>query len=70
MKRLLKLKTVVLATVASVFATSSAFAAIDTTAIVAELSGNEAAILAVGGALLALAAVAVGIKWLKGTIFS
>jgi hypothetical protein len=68
-KRLLNWKSAFVGTVASLFATS-AFSAIDTTAIVAEISGNEAAILAVGGALLALAAVAVGIKWLKGTIFS
>ena len=69
MKRLLNLKNAVVASFATLFATS-AFSAIDTTAIVAEISGNEPAILAVGGALLALAAVAVGIKWLKGTIFS
>lgn len=44
-------------------------AAVDTTAVVAEISSNDAAIVAVGGAMLALAAVAVGIKWIKATIF-
>lgn len=47
-----------------------AFAALDTTAAVAEIDANGAGILAVGGALVALAATAVGIKWIKGTIFS
>lgn len=45
-------------------------AAVDTTAIVAEINSNDAAITAVGVALLGLAVVAVGIKWIKGTIFS
>lgn len=44
-------------------------AAIDTAAVVTELSSNNTAIVAVGGAMLALAAVAVGIKWIKATIF-
>ena len=64
-----KLKGFIVSALAVVFSVS-ANAAIDVTAVVAEISGNSAAILQVGGALLALAAVAVGIKWLKGTIFS
>lgn len=67
--RLVKLKSYLLGTVVALFATHAS-AAIDTTAVVAEIASNEAAVLAVGAALLALAAVAVGIKWLKGTIFS
>ena len=58
-----------LAVVGSAVLSSASFAAVDTTAVVAEISGNSAAIIAVGGALLALAAVAVGIKWVKATIF-
>ena len=49
--------------------TAASQAAIDTTAIVTELGSNNTAIVAVGGAMLALAAVAVGIKWIKATIF-
>lgn len=51
-------------------AASTSHAAVDTSALVTEISSNEAAIVAVGAALLALAVVAVGIKWIKGTIFS
>ncbi len=64
-----KLKGFFLTAIASAFSVGAS-AAIDTTAVVAEIASNSTAILAVGGALLALAAVAVGIKWLKGTIFS
>jgi len=63
-----KLKCFLIATMALAFSVGAS-AAIDTTAVVAEISGNSTAILAVGGALLALAAVAVGIKWIKATIF-
>ena len=64
-----KLKALIVTALAVAFSVS-ANAAIDATAVVAEIASNSVPILAVGGALLALAAVAVGIKWLKGTIFS
>lgn len=47
-----------------------AMAAIDTAAAVTEIGLNGVGIIAVGGALITLAATAVGIKWIKGTIFS
>lgn len=42
---------------------------IDTTAITDQLSANETALIAVGGAIIALAAVAVAFKWIKGMLF-
>lgn len=63
------LKAFIVTAIAAAFSVG-ANAAIDATAIVTEISSNSVPILAVGGALLTLAAVAVGIKWLKGTIFS
>lgn len=44
-------------------------AAIDTTAVETALADIGPAVTSVGGVLLAAAAVAVGFKWLKGTIF-
>ena len=52
------------------FASTASMAALDTAAAVTEIGANGAGILAVGGALVTLAATAVGIKWIKGTIFS
>lgn len=43
---------------------------IDTTGVVAQIGEINTAVLAIGGALLAAAAVAVGITWAKGSIFS
>ncbi len=58
------------AVVGASMAAAASQAAVDTTNIVAEISSNETAITNVGVALLGLAVVAVGIKWIKGTIFS
>lgn len=44
--------------------------AIDTDAITSGISDMEAALITVGGALVAVAAVAVAFKWLKGMVFS
>lgn len=60
----------VMATCLLSFSANFAFAVVDTTAAVAEIAGNNTAISAVGGALIALAALALGYKWVKGTIFS
>ena len=55
----------------SLLASSQAsMAAVDATATAAEISANSTAIEAVGTAFLALAALAVGFKWIKGMIFS
>jgi len=43
---------------------------IDTTAVVDQIGELETAVMAVGGALISAAAVAVAFKWIKGTIFS
>lgn len=48
---------------------ASANAAIDTTAVVTALGDIDTAVAAVGGAMCAAAAVAVGWKWLKAAIF-
>lgn len=58
-----------LAGIAASTAALQANAAIDTTAVTTALADIGPAVTAVGGALLAAAAVAVGFKWLKGTIF-
>lgn len=55
--------------VSSVAATSYAQAAIDTTATVTALGDIPTAVAAVGAAMCAAAAVAVGWKWLKAAIF-
>ena len=47
------------------FATSS----IDTTAVLASITDMQTAITAVGGAIIVVAAVAVGYKWVKGMLF-
>lgn len=44
--------------------------AIDTTAAVAQIAVIETSVIAVGLALIGAAAVAVGVKWVKGSIFS
>lgn len=44
--------------------------AIDTTAAVAQIGVIETAVIAVGAALIGAAAVAVGVKWVKGAIFN
>lgn len=51
----------------SVFAQATA---IDTTDAVAQIAEIETAVLAVGLALIGAAAVAVAVKWVKGTIFN
>lgn len=43
---------------------------LDTAGAVAQIGEINTAVAAVGGALVAAAAVAVGFKWLKGAIFS
>ncbi|ETN92710.1 hypothetical protein U062_00589 [Gammaproteobacteria bacterium MOLA455] len=63
-----KLKALLVTALAVAFSVS-ANAAIDATAVVAEIASNSVPILAVGGALLTLAGIAIGIKWIKGTIF-
>ena len=58
--------------VLSLFAVSPAFAQatpLDTAAAVAQLGEIGTGVVAVGGALLVAAAIAVGFKWLKGAIF-
>ena len=44
--------------------------ALDTAGAVAQIGEINTAVAAVGGALVAAAAIAVGFKWLKGAIFS
>lgn len=43
--------------------------AFDVTEAVATLGGVESGLVAVGGVIIGLAAVAVGFKWIKGMIF-
>ena len=51
-------------------AASSSFAAVDVTAATTALTTDgTAAITAVGGAIIGLAALAVVFKWVKGAIF-
>lgn len=42
---------------------------IDVSDAVAQISAVETALIAVGGAIIILAAVSVGFKWVKGMIF-
>lgn len=42
---------------------------IDTTAVVSSISGVGTALTAIGAAILALAALAIGFKWAKAMIF-
>lgn len=55
------------------FVSVSAFAAtstpLDTTGAVAQIGQINTAVAAVGGALVAAAAIAVGFKWLKAAVF-
>jgi len=67
-KRLLSWKNGLVAAVVGL-ATNSAFAAVDTTAALAELADAQTAIIAVGGAIIVLAGVALGIRWVKATFF-
>lgn len=65
------MKRIVLALVGLV-ASPAVFAqatALDVTAATAQLGEIGTGIVAVGGALLVAAAIAVGFKWLKGAIF-
>ena len=57
------------APVSVVFA-APATTAIDTAQAVAQIGEINTAVAAVGAALVAAAAIAVGFKWLKGAIFS
>ena len=43
---------------------------IDTSEVVAGIDNMESALITVGGALVAVAAVAVAFKWIKGMLFS
>ena len=38
--------------------------------VLAELSNTQTVVVAVGGAIIVLAAVAMGYKWVKGMLFS
>lgn len=59
------------ATLGGALAASNANAAVDVTAVVADLTTDgTAAITAVGTALLALAGIAVVFKWVKAAFFS
>lgn len=51
-------------------ATAETGTSIDTAAITAQVGEIETAVIAVGGAIIVLAAIAVGFKWLKGMLFS
>tara|TARA_R110001583_G_C5579721_1_gene402799 strand:+ start:450 stop:677 length:228 start_codon:yes stop_codon:yes gene_type:complete len=54
----------------SAFASAQSFAVVDVTAATTAISvDGTAAITAVGGALIGLAATAVVFKWVKGAIF-
>lgn len=53
----------------SVFAEGSGATAIDVSAAVDQLGTIQTTVLAVGGALLVAAAVAVAVKWAKAAIF-
>ena len=67
MKRLLSLKNAIVAGIASV--ATSAFAVIDTTAAVQEVTDAGTAIAAVGGAILVLAGISLAYRWVKATFF-
>lgn len=68
MKRLRTLRLSIVAGLASIFATS-AFALIDTTAAVAEVTDAGTAIAAVGGAILVLSGISLAYRWVKATFF-
>ena len=65
MKRLLKNAIVAGAALSA----TSVFAAIDTTAAVAELTDAQTSIAAVGGAILILAGISLAYRWVKATFF-
>lgn len=67
MKRLLSLKNAIVAGIAS--AATSAFAVIDTTAAVQEVTDAGTAIAAVGGAILVLSGISLAYRWVKATFF-
>jgi len=50
-------------------ATSHATGGLDTTAVLAALTDMQTAIVAVGGAIIVVAAIAVSYKWVKGMLF-
>ena len=54
-------------------AASGAFAAtgtaLDTAGVLAQLGEVETAVMAVGGGIIALAAIAMGFRWIKAGIF-
>lgn len=49
--------------------TTASAQSVDVSAAVTELTGVGGAIAAVGGAMLGLAAIAIGFKWAKAAIF-
>lgn len=50
-------------------ASGSALAAIDTASALAAVEDAETAIVAVGGALIGLAAIGLALRWVKGMFF-
>jgi hypothetical protein len=56
-------------TAGAAFAQSSGSTGVDTTAVVASLTSNAAALTAVGGAIIGTLVIAVGYKWVKGMMF-
>ena len=60
---------VAVASVVSVPAMAATTTPIDVTDAVAQIGEINTAVLAVGGALIAAAAIAVGVKWVKATFF-
>jgi hypothetical protein len=66
-KRLLSCKNAVVAGIA-VLATN-AFAVIDTTAAVQEVTDAGTAMAAVGGAILVLSGISLAYRWVKATFF-
>lgn len=53
----------------TVGAATSSQAAIDTTAAVAEITGAETAIAAIGGGILVLAGISLAYRWTKAAFF-
>jgi len=70
MKTSVTKKTVITTFVLGAVLTANAHAAVDTTAVMAELDQLPTYMAAVGGALIVAAATAIGYKWIKGAIFS
>ena len=68
MKRLLNLKNALVAGVVAL-ATTPAFAVIDTTAAVQEVTDAGVAMAAVGGAILVLSGISLAYRWVKATFF-